>query len=695
MFRKRTVPFFAALIVALSFALAVTALFINTSFHDEPEISVNSVSLMRYKAPATFENSYATKKLKDEAAASVEPIFVRDKDVTASIVFELEDFFDKIERFKESRNETEYEDFEVEPTPDFSLNTGLLVFFHQEQIERIADMDRDNFLELRAKTLEITEAVLDNGIREDNLSRSITVAKNEVNLLGWDTLRINTAFTLFTNSLKPNLFIDADATNRKIDEKIAAVEPIRYLQGQTIVGEGEIIDEEIYEALETAGFVSQNLSKSLVPFYGGIIYIALIFALMLIYVAWFHKTSFDTRKEIAMFFTIFAMSLIISQFTANLSVYLVPVIFFSMLVSILIDTKLSVVMNLCFSLLCAVIHSLDGSEILFFLVLGTAFALLASLVKERNRIVIVGIVGLLANIALVFASALVFQKNIWPVGMPDVLIYSVLGSIAMLLLCVGSLPFWEGVFGVVTSIKLLDLANPTHALLRRMIIEAPGTYHHSLIVANLAETAAYDIDANSALARVGGYYHDIGKLKHPHYFAENQAGDNPHDRMETYESVSIITAHVKEGVELAVKYRLPRQVVELIEQHHGNTLIQFFYQKELARSEGKASVKESDFRYAYPRPNSKEAAIVMLADTVEAAVRSMSPTVKASEEIELFVRKLIKDKLDDNQLNESNLTLTDIDRIVKAFMTVFRGMYHARIPYPEKTPGLVKTGGGK
>ena len=209
------------------------------------------------------------------------------------------------------------------------------------------------------------------------------------------------------------------------------------------------------------------------------------------------------------------------------------------------------------------------------------------------------------------------------------------------------------------------------------------SYHHSLIVANLAETAAYEIDANAALARVGAYYHDIGKLKSPLYFSENQAGENPHDQMEPYSSTQIITAHTTAGVQMAKERGLPKAIINIIQEHHGNSLVKFFYYKAL-KQYGADNVKEQDYRYQSCVPQSREAAIVMMADTVEAAVRSMVGQGKSLDDVEEFIKMLIKDKLDDGQLDKSGLAISDLETIRKSFIEVFKGMYHNRVAYPKK-----------
>jgi len=220
-------------------------------------------------------------------------------------------------------------------------------------------------------------------------------------------------------------------------------------------------------------------------------------------------------------------------------------------------------------------------------------------------------------------------------------------------------------------------------VLRRLMIEAPGTYHHSLIVANLAETAAYEIGANTALARAGAYYHDIGKLKHPQMFSENQAGYNVHDDLSPETSAKIITQHPKNGVEMGLEYGLPRVIIDIIREHHGTGLVKYFYFKAL-KEYGADKVTEEEYRYQGTIPSSRESAIVMLADTVEAAVRSVLGKGQTLEEAEALVKTLMKDKLDDDQLDNSGLGIHELEIIRKAFIKVFHGMYHERVAYPKQ-----------
>jgi putative nucleotidyltransferase with HDIG domain len=248
-------------------------------------------------------------------------------------------------------------------------------------------------------------------------------------------------------------------------------------------------------------------------------------------------------------------------------------------------------------------------------------------------------------------------------------------------LTTGLLPFFESAFGLLTPMRLLELANPNHPLLRKLLLEAPGTYHHSLIVGNLAEAAAEAVGADPLLCRVGAYYHDVGKTKRPAFFVENQmTKENPHDKIAPSLSHLIITSHVRDGLELQEQYRLPSSIRDICAQHHGTTVLWYFYNKALEQDKS-GNVSIDSYRYPGPKPQSKEAAIVMLCDAVEAAVRSMArPT---PQRIEAVIRKIIRDRLQDGQLDESQLTLRDLDKAAEAFMQTLNGIYHPRIEYPD------------
>jgi putative nucleotidyltransferase with HDIG domain len=246
----------------------------------------------------------------------------------------------------------------------------------------------------------------------------------------------------------------------------------------------------------------------------------------------------------------------------------------------------------------------------------------------------------------------------------------------------GLLPLIESTFDITTDFSLLELSNLNHPLLKRLSVQAPGTYHHSIIVGNLAEAAAQAVNANSLLARVGSYYHDVGKMEKAEYFVENQISkENPHRKLVPRMSALILMNHVKRGLEIAEKYKLPSSIKEIIVQHQGTTLMSFFYQKALEKN-GSEKVSEEDYRYPGPKPQAKEAAIVMLADAVEAATRSLKEPTHSR--LKGLIEDLVDGRFQEGELDESPLTLKDLGRIKESFLTILAGTFHARVEYPEK-----------
>lgn len=314
---------------------------------------------------------------------------------------------------------------------------------------------------------------------------------------------------------------------------------------------------------------------------------------------------------------------------------------------------------------------------LTFLTSGMIAALLVRGARRRNTIIRAG-----AIVGLVQALLLFLQQGITGASPRDYL-FIALNGVVYSFLVIGILPVFEYLFKTVTNISLLELADFNHPLLNRLMLEAPGTYHHSLIVGNLSEAACSAVGAHALLARIGAYYHDIGKLEKAEYFSENQSclENSKHDDLSPTMSKMVIMNHIKQGVELAKQHKLNSRIVEFIQQHHGTSLVYYFYMRALENTEDENAVRQEGFRYSGPKPATREAAIIMLADSVEAATRSLkSPT---PENIRELVHKLINNKFIDGQLDECDLTLRDLEKIAQVFVRILTGIYHSRISYPD------------
>jgi len=361
--------------------------------------------------------------------------------------------------------------------------------------------------------------------------------------------------------------------------------------------------------------------------------------------------------------------------------YLFPSATLSMLLMVLLGPQLAIAMTIVLSLLVGFMAGGSLELAAYVLVGGLIASLSLWRAESLNTFLRAGAYAILANVAVILAFRLPDQQ-LDLLGLVQLVLASVGNGGLSAILTLGGFFLLGSIFDITTPLRLMELARPTHPLLRQLLLKAPGTYHHSLLVSNMAEQAAEQIGADALLSRVGAYYHDIGKTVRPYFFVENQAdGVNVHDRLDPKTSAQIIVSHTKDGLDLARKYRLPGKIQEFIAQHHGSGKVSYFYQQACQREGDAGTVDEGDFRYPGPRPASKEVAIVMLADGCESAVRSARPT--SAEEIDKLVRKVINDRLLRGELDDSDLTLRDLDKIREAFTSILQGVFHPRIKYPE------------
>lgn len=367
--------------------------------------------------------------------------------------------------------------------------------------------------------------------------------------------------------------------------------------------------------------------------------------------------------------------------------YLIPVAAGAMMVRYILNSETALLFAVLLSFLSGMFLENNLEIAFYYLVSGIVAAHLVGHVERRSSVFRCGLYIGLVNAGLVIALELV--NRIAAAATMDLeslsinALFAFCGGLLAAIVMLAFSPMVETLFNYTTNIQLLELANMNHPLLREMIVRAPGTYHHSQLVGILAEAGARAIGANPLLARVGSYYHDIGKMKKPQYFVENQKGDNPHDRLSPHMSALIIEAHVADGIEMAREHKLPKLITEFIPEHQGTKLIGYFFNKAKKMADtSRTRVEEKDFRYKGPRPQSREAGIVMLADTVEAAVRSMPE--KTPQKIQAQVEKLVNSHFVDGQLNECDLTLRDLHHIALAFVKILIGIYHQRVEYPEE-----------
>jgi len=686
--------------LAVTLILLISGSYVSEGYNIEP----GRVSPVRIRATRQIENQIATERLRDEAEAQVSPVLQVDPQIEVEVMTRLDRFFAEVDRLR--RENTPIFTPTPQNIPPHDENSGELLpavpsitheelmalaigesfltdAFNFDDLSFIINLDNETYQTLRQNIYDMVLAILEMGFQEEAHTRILVDMRSEFDrIYQLDSRLSSIAYEISAVYLLPNLVFNEEATLTLQATRRAEVEPIYFLAGQTIVDEGQIVTEEAFAAIESLGLLSGGILENIVPVLGVSGVAIFIFAFCLIYIGRYYGQLRHNRKEALMLLSLYLISILASSLIGGTGLWiLTPVLAFTLLVAILLDIRLALVLNIGVSVITMLIIGAGLEYLLYFILVGTLTSEMAKYADQRNNLFILSLVVAVSGTLFYASITLIFERG-FSQGLVLWSSYAFLSGIMTVMIAVGSLPLWETLFGAITPIKLLDLINPDNELLRRLTVEAPATYHHSLIVANLAETAAYDIGANPTIAKVGAYYHDIGKLKYPQYYAENQISENLHDELDPYSSAAVITGHVNVGLSMAIEHKLPAVVRDIIVEHHGNTLMKFFYHK--AKSESpEDEIDEIDFRYKNPTPKSKESAIVMLADTVEAAVRSMFANSKSMDDIEKFVRSLIKDKLDDNQLIDSNLTIKDLDTIANAFMRVFKGMYHERIPYPK------------
>ncbi len=497
------------------------------------------------------------------------------------------------------------------------------------------------------------------------------------------------------NIVKPNLIYNEKLTRERKEKAVQEVPQARgfVYKNQIIVEANEIVTEDIYRKLQSLSVALKERATLRNPVQkirftvGKFLFAVLILIIWVLFTYYYKPSLLKDNKLLGLVNLVFIIQFLFIMLIGNVlqwHYYSIPIILTPMLISMLLDAKISFVSTVLLSLIVGAYRGNDFTFGVMALIVGTIA--LYSVQKIRNR-------GQMFRAILFVIAAYFFVRlgfgflffepasQIFTSFAFYLLPNAILTPTAVFLL----IGIFEKLFDVTTDITLLELSDLNHPLLKRLSVEAPGTFHHSIIVGNLAEAAAEKIGANALLARVGSYYHDIGKMLKPEYFVENQVGtENKHESLSPHMSTLILINHVKAGLELAEKYRLPGAVKQFIPEHHGTSLITYFYHKALEVMDP-SEVREDDFRYPGPKPQSRETAIVMLADTVEAASRTLeNPT---PQRIRNLVNTLVEKKIQEGQLDDSDLTLKEINRIKEAFVVILMGIHHLRIEYPKEEAG--------
>ena len=645
-------------------------------------------------ATKDVEDTVTTEQHRKAAAAAVEASYHLQEGATEEVLLALDDLFAELAQVQQYgqnlRNAAEspmlstmrsYSADEIAYAQ--SMVRGITLTTYQTRV--LLSTQTDAFNTMVAEVRNAVSNALNTTIREGQVTTSITNI-NAICKYRVDADLTNSIVPVVLNAvIKPNMVIDEDATEAARQAARDSVEPVIFKQGQNIVREGERISAYQIAMLSALGLLDST-SIDMTVYGGAALIVVTTVLLMVLMLRMLNPDVLQDLRQVLVIMLVMVISVGLGVLCVKLiNVYLVPVALGAMLITGLLGARTGLTAGVALSVILASLaagsNGAYSDEMVHLMLTGVVGSVVA--VKflagkpQRVRTVICGVLVAAVNLAMLLALGLMTASDLNNTMRNAV--WSMAGGVISGLIAVGFQPVFEAAFNLATPSKLLELANPNQPLLRRLLLEAPGTYHHAIIVANLSEAAAEKIGANPLLARTGAYFHDIGKLKRPLYFKENQRGENPHDRTDAYVSAAIVTAHTSDGLALAQKHHLPPEIQRIIVEHHGDTPVMYFYHKALQQADGKP-VDIKDFRYDGSRPSTKESAIVMLADTIEAAVRSMpDPTPQA---IQRFIERLVRGKIEDGQLSNSPLSLLDIDGICEAFSSVLSGVFHERIEYP-------------
>lgn len=664
--------------ILCGFAIALTVLFAFQPMPDNLRLDPGQVSPRTILAPerVTFISEIQTQEARARAEAQVKDVYdppnaelARERVRWANRVL---DYVDSVRNDPYSNAERKIDWVRQIPALPLSLQT----------ISRTLTLDDDTFHRIVTETLYVLDQTMRETIRSSDIVAEYGKIPSRISL----ALPANQAelVTQWTQVLiVPNSFLNPVKTEEQRAFARSQVQPVyRTIEkGQAVLREGEVVTPAAVEALEALGILRPRSTSA--DYVAPALFAVLLTTLLGFYIIRLHPILIERARNLMLIaFLLFVCAAGIKIIAGEPSFihYLYPLAAVPMLIAVLVDPLTGLVSTIFLALTLGFYTHNSLELTIYALAGGSVAALMLGRIERLPTLLWSGVYAGAANAAIVVIfRSLAHETDLTIWGQ---LIFAAIGNGALSgLLALGSLFILGKIFGITTSLELLDLARPTHPLLTKLMIEAPGTYHHSLIVSQLAERAAHRIDADALLVRVAAYYHDVGKIAAPQSFVENQMdGVNLHDALEPKQSANIVIDHVTRGIALAKQFGLPDQVRDFIPQHHGTTLAAYFHRKAV-QANGNTPINENDYRYPGPKPQSRETAILMLADGVEATTRAERPS--SPEQIRAIIDRIVNERLRDGQLSDSELTLHDLEEIKQAFFGVLQGLFHPRIKYPE------------
>ncbi len=694
----------AAIIIAAVTMLIVYALMAVSVMHPRYDIKAGEKSAGSIYATRDIEDKVSTEAAKKAARAAVGLVYVGDAAAANETAQNISAFFDSVgqaaeylknayisEKVLAGQNQDYLNNIYDPSKVDWNSFLSPELIGHvktmlgddnmpNETVFSLAGKSSDEIGQIGANVEQMASVLLDGGIISDRLNAAKDSIENKINSIYEDPGIRYIAFLPVDKFLQADLIYDQNATDEAKKAAEDSVKPILYVKGQVIVKQNEAVTDAQIAMIEELGLLGGQEPDYLL-YIGMFIFAAGLFVIYVIYLFQFESEVIAETRKLVLLMGVAAVTIALAVPLAKLDPRINTAFFGTMLISVLVSQRSALSLNIFLAFMVGAICSWETGLLspamlrTIMLTITGGSAAVFSLYKPGYRASLI-YAGLIAGGIGAGLSAL--MDTIWASG--DIITdcaFALLSGLFGGVLAIGTLPVWEAMFRVSTPAKLIELSDPNNPLLKRLTVEAPGTYHHSILTANLAEAGADAVGANALLCRVGAYYHDVGKLKDPEYFKENQKSENPHDALDPRESARIITGHLTYGMELARKYKLPRDVQRIMAQHHGDSVVAFFLHKA---QEAGINTDDPVFKYKGTKPSTKESAVVMIADCVEAAVRSMDDPDR--EQVKDMVSNIIRNKYNEGQFDECPVGRRDLNALAKAFIGVYDGAFHERIKYP-------------
>lgn len=654
-------------VILLLFFLIVFALIFNGFTPQTVNLKAGDIASNSIVAPRRIVDTEMTQSLRVQAENLTSPVY----DYLTNAYSETSDQVNTLFSTLDGVHSSQIDQAAVDSYNQiFSVNLSLADY------QYLLSLRSSTRAKLQSAINEILSGLYAGEIKAAELQDIKSAASDQ--LLSYDLGAQSTQIgqSILQSVIRPNMILNEDATKIARAAARDSVSEVVYETGQTIVTRGDVVTEHQIALLKEAGLIKTGLFENMSKTFGLPALILILIAIYISYLYLYHPEIYASSKMLVLIAAQFVLMLIIGQLCSYFSVYLIPVSIMTMTLCLVFNSRVAVQTNLFLMLFLAVGLQLDIDSFLYLIISGYVGILYMQQISTRTDIFKSGMLVSGVNMLMILIIN-IYRSNIGFTTLTN-LIYGFGNGVIAALLTSGMLMMWEAMFNIVTPFKLLEMSNPTDDVIQKLITEAPGTYQHSLVVSNMSETAAKKIGANQLLARVGAYYHDIGKSEKSVYFKENQIDiTNPHDYISPEVSAKILKNHVSDGVYLAEKYRIPSEISQFIQTHHGTSEISYFK----AEADQQGYEGSEDFHYHGILPHTKETSIVMLADSVEAAVRSLDE--KNTDNIRKMIRSIVGKKINEGQLKESKLSFEEIETIKSAFYDVLTGVYHTRIKYPE------------